>query len=358
MYKLTLLKQEDCEGENKLDIFKKKSIFAEPTDYSRLLGNQVTDIYDEKNKKFEMRSSYLTSSYKERKGYKSDIKKDPMVVDAYGVYGEYEKAADIGIRPVIEFENILDIPTNGNPIEVLDDGVLEVEYGYYPQTVVSEEMEKTLEEEYRNRSFDLNEIEGHHYTSNSTGMELQKERYEPLFHASKNKCYEYNGGRYVRISTKNADQSKSFYKLTTLGVIPYSNGKGYKAKNGHAWVKVEPVKWLVDAKNKKMISEKVLAAGVPYADVKNAKANKDGFESTYVSRFMNKFMLKELEQERQPVLLGEVENKRAAALLGIDISDMKKYENEGILAYSKIGQQYKEFIKKVKEKNTHESVTK
>ena len=54
-----------------------------------------------------------------------------------------------GARPALPFSSISSIPTNGESGKRAKDGVLEVEYGYYPQKAVSRDMQERLERAYR-----------------------------------------------------------------------------------------------------------------------------------------------------------------------------------------------------------------
>lgn len=92
-----------------------------------------------------------------------------------------------GARPVIQFSSIDNIPTNGLPARRSDDGILEIEYGYYPQQAVSNELKGRLESAYQN-----NEIRktGNSYTTDSVWIFDGRDVSQP-FQPQKHKEYEY-----------------------------------------------------------------------------------------------------------------------------------------------------------------------
>ena len=78
------------------------------------------------------------------------------------------------------------------------------------------------------------------------------------------------------------------------------NGVQSKYKNGDSiWVKVEPVYWLLDTKKHQMISEKILFAGVQFAD----NSNFTKFEETRIYQFLNTCFARELTQGLSEELL-------------------------------------------------------
>ena len=133
MASFTNLTHDQCFGKNKLEIFKKRGVKAEATDFAVLSGatfdkGKINGIY----KKI---GYYWTGT-----GYKFKI----YIVTPDGeewladIYCDNE---DIAVRPVLSFSSVDDIPSNGVS-KRLDDGFLEVEYGYYPQEEVNENVKK------------------------------------------------------------------------------------------------------------------------------------------------------------------------------------------------------------------------
>ena len=58
-----------------------------------------------------------------------------------------------GARLALSFSSIGLIPTNGESGKRARDGILEVEYGYYPQKAVSRDMQERLERAYLSRKY-------------------------------------------------------------------------------------------------------------------------------------------------------------------------------------------------------------
>ena len=201
---------------------------------------------------------------------------------------EYITSRMTGARPVLPF-SLFKIPTNGKRGK---DGVLEVEYGYYPQRAASKGMQEILEEAYRSNSIPET---GNSYTTDSVDYSDSVTVFQPQTHQE----YEYNGKRYVRIKA----QVSYYYR--------FSNGEIYR--NGdNVWVEVEPVKWLVDEKARIMITEKIIFAGVQF-DNDEYKVQYDydnneyiykrdfvkDFKKTNIKKFMDKYLAKELFQPRE-----------------------------------------------------------
>ena len=71
---------------------------------------------------------------------------------------------DDGARPALPFSSISSIPTNGVSGRRASDGILEVEYGYYPQKAVSRDIQQKLERAFQRRSLSRT---GKKYTTDS-----------------------------------------------------------------------------------------------------------------------------------------------------------------------------------------------
>lgn len=159
---------------------------------------------------------------------------------------------------------------------VANDGILEVEYGYYPQNAVSSLMQNTLETSYNNG---ILKSTGNTYTVDSR----RYDDYDNGFLAKTIYEYEYNGKRYVRVEA-NSDFGGDKFKL--------SNGMEYR-DNDFVWVEVEPVKWLVDQDNDIILSEKLLFAGVQFNNKRNYKGD---FLNMDIKQYMDRFFSKDLVQ--------------------------------------------------------------
>ena len=286
MSNLTFLTQEQCFESEKLDILQKRGTKAAITDFSILLGGWVTrDIsywHIDGDSSLEGRSGYYWT--------KSDDKdNDASGVLASGTGYDYNVLKrHVGARPALPFSSISSIPTNGvsGAPKRARDGVLEVEYGYYPQKAVSRDMQEKLERAFQRRSLSRT---GKKYTTDSRKYDEYDEEFSPKQHEE----FQLDGKRYVRVEANSCFDGGEF-KL--------SNGESYK-DGDPVWVEVSPVKWLVDERAKMMLADKLIFAGVQFKHTRDYHT-KD-FDRTDIKTFMDRYLYKELEQSRGTIELGE-----------------------------------------------------
>ena len=261
-------------GSDKLEILEKRGTKAAITDFSILLGAYVSNnIHIENDNSLEGRTGYYwTKSYNGRN--------DARVVTAAGS-GDYDpvNGRNGGARPALPFSSISSIPTNGESGKRARDGILEVEYGYYPQKAVSKDMQERLERAYRSGSISKTR---NSYTTDSRRYDAYDEKFAPKQHEE----YEYNGKRYVRVEA-NSDFGSSAFTL--------SNGENYR--NGdNVWVEVSPVKWLIDERAKVMITDKLIFSGVQFNHTRNYHTR--DFDKTDIKTFMDRYLSRDLVQSR------------------------------------------------------------
>ena len=143
----------------------------------------------------------------------------------------------IGIRPIVPFQKMADGIISKH---INEDGILEVEYGYYPQNIlVSEEAEQV---QWINNTLYAK------YTSNS---------YKPNDMNSLSE-HEYNGNRYIIFYTLFSKKESYPEKL--------SDGSKVDSEKTY-FIKVEPIKWLVDKKSGLAVSKYILS----YTEIYNTK---------------------------------------------------------------------------------------
>ena len=281
MSNFTFLTEEQYFGSDKLDILEKRGTKAAITDFSILLGAYVSDNNHIDN----------DSSLEGRTGYywtKSDdgdnaarVVDDDGTRDCNDVNGRAG-----GARPALPFSSISSIPTNGESGKRARDGILEVEYGYYPQKAASKDMQERLERAYRSGSISR--------TRNSYTTDSRKyNAYGEKFLAKQHEEYEYNGKRYVRVEA-NSDFGGNAFTL--------SNGEQYR-DGDNVWIEVSPVKWIVDEKSRMMITEKLIFAGVQFN--KESNYHTKDFDKTDIKTFMDRYLARDLEQSRGTITLGE-----------------------------------------------------
>ena len=277
MIDFTFLTEEQCfgdeQGKGQLDILKKRGTKAAITDFSILLGAYVSNNHVDNDSSLEGRTGEYWTKI-------DDINiSDPIVVNSNGseLYGFFVKR-NVGVRPALSFSDLGSIPTNGKIKRRARDGVLEVEYGYYPQKAAQKDIQNILEKMYSDRM--LTETRNS-YTADSRKIN----EYDEEFLEKKYEEYEYSRKRYVRVEAK----SWQFPIRSQL-----SNGENYN-EGDKIWVEVQPVKWLIDEKAKVMITDKLIFSGVRYNDIQD---------------FMNNYLSKEMFQQRDREVKVEKTKKR------------------------------------------------
>ena len=273
MSDFTFLTEEQCFGSDKLDILKKRGTKAAITDFSVLLGGWVSSEHVENDSSLEGRTGYYWTK-------SDDGDNDARVVSTLGYVNYYNVSLrDGGARPALPFSEVSSIPTNGESGKRAKDGVLEVEYGYYPQKAASRDMQERLERAYRSGNISKTR---NSYTTDSRRYNAYNEKFVPKQHEE----YEYNGKRYVRVEA-NSDFGSNTFTL--------SNGENYR-DGDNVWVEVSPVKWLVDERAKVMITDKLIFSGVQFNHTRNYHTR--DFDRTDIKTFMDKYLSRDLVQSR------------------------------------------------------------
>ena len=196
-------------------------------------------------------------------------------VDCFGgiAYGHVD-ARSFGARLALSYSSISMVSLN----EVIGKNeILEVEYGEYPQTVVSEDFSRILEMAFANMPYSNNEMKttGKSYTTDSTRSYDQEISFEARTHTE----YEYNGKKYIRfVGDPNCD-----------GAV-LSDGRMVE-KNKPYWVDVEPIKWLIDETSDIALSKKILFSGVQF---KNRGRYTGNFSKTDIKEFMDEYFAKDI----------------------------------------------------------------
>ena len=273
MSNFTFLTQEQCFESDKLEILEKRGTKAAITDFSVLLGGWVSDYHTDNDSSLEGRTGYYWT--------KSDDGDNGARV-VLGSGARYDRSVNLrngGARPALPFSSISSIPTNGESGKRASDGILEVEYGYYPQKAVSKDMQERLERAYRSGSISRTR---NSYTTDSVAYDNYDTPFQPQTHQE----YEYNGKRYVRV------EANSYYDGNDFTL---SNGEQYR-DGDNVWIEVQPVKWLVDEKSRMMITEKLIFAGVQFNRERNYHTR--DFDKTDIKTFMDKYLSKDLVQVR------------------------------------------------------------
>ncbi len=270
MNDFTFLTEEQCfDSSRKLEILEKRGTIAPITDFSILLGGYVSDDYYYNNgNSLEDRSGwYWTSS--------DDKDNDVRVVRFDGSRTHsYVNRRGGGARPALPYSSIRNIASNGVRGR---DGILEVEYGEYPQKVASKRLQDELERAYNYNQSSIRKT-GKTYTTDSR----KRDEYDEKFSAQIIEEYSFDDGKkYVRVKA-NSYYDGSEFKL--------SNGERYK-DGDYVWVEVQPIKWLIDEKSDIALSERLLFAGVQFKHERNYKGD---FRTTDIKEFMDRYFSKDI----------------------------------------------------------------
>ena len=174
-----------------------------------------------------------------------------------------------GIRPVFSLSSIPEnIINNGVNIN----GIKEIEYGEYPQTIVDYMFSCRLEKAYNKRVL---RATGKSYTTDSIGVN----DFDTSFRARTHIEYIYKRKKYIRFVGDSICDGKVL-----------SDGRTIK-KGTPYWIEVEPITWLVDEKANIALSKKIICSGVQFNAVKDFK---DDFYASDIKKFMDVYLIKDI----------------------------------------------------------------
>ena len=268
MLDFTFLTEEQCFGDKQLDILKKYGTKCAITDFSILLGGYVAlNNYTCEGESLINRTGWWWT--------KTPYDNDASVVNRNGFSNWCIVSRSTGgARPALPYSSISRVSSNGVRGR---NGILEVEYGEYPQTVVSEDFSRILEMAFANMPYSNNEMKttGKSYTTDS----VKYQDIDTPFQARTHTEYEYNGKKYIRFV---GDSNCSGEVLSDGRTI--QKGTAY-------WVEVEPVKWLVDEKEDIALSKKLIFSGVQF---KHKRDYKGDFSTTDIKKFMDTYFSKDI----------------------------------------------------------------
>jgi len=287
MSDFTFLTEEQIFGKKQLDILKKYDTKCAITDFSILLGGYVLYCYTSGGNSSKDRTGRWWT--KSSDGYYND----PRVVDKVGDRDwNIANGRDVGARPALPYSSISGVASNGVRGR---NGILEVEYGEYPQDIVSEDFARTLERAYSNRTLNLT---GKSYTTDSVSYQDTATPFQARTHIE----YEYNGRKYIRF----VGDSNCSGKILTDGRT-IQNGDVY-------WVEVEPIKWMIDERKNIALSKKIIFSGVQFHEDRNYKGD---FNRTDIKEFMDRHFSKDItpsfSREITPEEKKQIEANKAEA---------------------------------------------
>ena len=259
----TFLTEDQVFGENKLDILKKYGTKASSTDFSILLGGcSSPDYYTKEGIGMKNRTSFWWIKPS------SNNYDWILMIDSMGDKGKASFTyRNISARPVLSYSSISSLCSNE---AINKSGILEVEFGEYPQYVVSEKIANTLEKLYFNKTIIQT---GKSYTTDSVNSLTSP------FEARAHIEYEYNGKKYIRFVGDNNCNGEIL-----------SNGQRIKYGEPY-WVEVSPVKWLVDEKNDIALCKYLIFSGVRFNSDSYYNGN---FKNTEIKKFMDTYLAKNI----------------------------------------------------------------
>lgn len=266
MNKFTLLTKDQVFGKENLEIIKKNGTKAKISDFAIISGGLISNkqyINTENQELKDRTGMYWTMT--------DDGENLFYIVNNRGYETKVStRLRRVGIRPVTSYS---EIKPNTSAIYNLDEEI--IQYGQYPQTASSKELQDQLEINYQqNQLF----VTGKTYTIDTR----KYNEYEKGFLKENLTEYEYQGKKYVRTQMKNSHYQNKKRIL--------SNGEGYQ-DGDYVWVNVEPVKWLVDKKSDIVLSESILLAGIQLQETSSYHGD---FTQTLLYQFMNRFFAQEL----------------------------------------------------------------
>ena len=290
-------------GNDKLDIFKKNPelISAPITDYSLLLGGSCfgRKVYISEEKEEKYLGEWWTSTFT-----RNSIA--IRTVSSYGILNasEYQQR-NISARPVISYSKIKNFVTSQKK---RCDGILEIEFGEYPQYIVNDKnLERELERLWNNGDT-LPELKFTDKAYSFDGTDLTETEFG--FNLEQYLEVLYKGNKYVRFTV--GDNGN---------VSILSNEKTYY-KNDVCWLKVEPIKWLVDRSSDLAISKNLLFSSVQYCnDISDI-----GFLSSDIKNYMDTYFCKEILPSNVKTHNVTVSEKDIPNPYGFDFSNVSEEE--------------------------------
>lgn len=324
MGEITFLTSNQVGRDNQLEVLKKRGTKATLTDYAitqaggfdyfgyhiplHEYGHRLYSYVDYEHSLFGRTGPYWLSNKTMNIDETMGIINHKGTVDAAKT-----KSKSIGIRPVVPYNDLEDVPTQ---YKIEKDGVTELEYGHYPQMAVSQKMQKKLRKLYLSKKLLPT---GHYYTMcsietdilNDNKEEFKREIYEE---------YEYKGKRYIKASLRPGDFPLSLESLVLSNKKEYSWLDNWSV--GEPWIEVQPIEWLLDQETGLMISKKILLSGIQFQSENYPEV--ESYENSFIKEYMDRcFYVEMLQNVRtQPK---QENNRRNKFLEGLKIkaSDMR-----------------------------------
>lgn len=299
--KVTLLSPEQVEGPEKLRVLKNFGAFCKTTDFAYVHGTLVkyTDSHGKNDPPLHAATySLITESNFDKITCFSRF----GTVEKYGMLGHYgNDSREFGVRPVIKFDNFFSIVQNAKliidkPFKAND--VLEVELGEFPLYAPPTGWQKDLERDYA--AGKLKKLD-RKFTMATSVDDTEEEKIEDW------DIYEFGESKYIRYIFKGRHLSDAC-------------GRRDIWKDEVIWIRISPIKWLVDFENQQLISKYVLFSGVEYEKDKTRMFIP--FDETNMCKFLNNEFIQDAfydhfkkEKEKEEVIRKEEEKTKVEKLL-------------------------------------------
>lgn len=279
----TLLSDEQTFGSEQIKTIKKIGGKCAISDFAILLGATLSyETHLNRDKSLKGRTGPWCLSSTDDDKHMHVVWEDRIL--NWSIYNR-----NFAIRPVLPLLNISDISIDKIKRK---HGLLEGEYGEYPQYAVDRNLSKIL---FFNLSTGKLEKTGKTYTTDSN------EYYLYPFKVRKYDEYEYNGKRYI--------------------LCQYVNNYSEKLSEGHTylkgepiWVEVSPIKWIIDEKAQLLVSKIALVSGIRFCSAE--KYNSD-FRNTEIYQYLNTYFAKDIvpsiEKEINPEENKPIEKQKRLA---------------------------------------------
>lgn len=269
---LTLLSEREVCGTNgtgQLEVLEKYGTKCAITDLVILTGGYYEDSCVPDDNSLKGRTGWVYTSSSPGDGYVHGIHYNGFR------YSVYSYLRDGTVRPVLRSSSIFSQISSNRVMGY--NGIEEVEYGEYPQYAPDSDVQRRLDNEYKNGNLRQT---GRNYTFDKTEYDDYFQSFQPVTYDE----YDYNGKRYIHI--------KANYKSN---VFRLSNGE--LCWNGEdVWVEVSPVKWLIDDRTKTLVSKRGLLAGIRFHNIGDRIYNGD-FSMTEMKKYLDNHMLRDLTQD-------------------------------------------------------------
>ena len=303
-FELTLLtkSQIDIHGNHVLDVIKREGDLAPLTDFAILTGANNYLWYDVNKNNIITGSFILSSSTNVTDMYfRHAISNLPDAINVNGMLTNahaFPERTCFTIRPVLIPHNFDYFIKN---LKFNQNGNFEMLYGNYPQFVTDFLIHTELDDHLYSRDL----VKTGTYFTIKTPVEQKnstiKEKRYPV--------YRYQGMEYVHVlaNLHNPTDNKVFFS----DGIPIHN-------NDYYWIEVSPITWIVDVKEKLLVSKYGLISGIRVGE--NAKYD-GNFKHTEIKYFLDNFMAEEIissaqfsvldnDQDLQDVMLKRVKTKQ------------------------------------------------